>query len=341
MAEKYDRDGIPIKPARRKPPRKEVGAYGRIADEYRRAGYWPAPSSGKFIIPKNATGYEGVITPEKVEEWKLEFWTADVVLRLEGCLGIDVDHRDDKYGAFQLRELKKTLGPLPQTFSITSRGVDSPSRIYLFRVKQDRPRRSKAAKDIEVIHKFHRYAVTFPTIHPDTGQRYEWYSPEGEQLRTWLPRPEELPDLPEPWDNYLKTKSSTPRDRRGGGLYSGVLSPWELWLGSEDPTPPVIDLIDEIRGEPHIGHDELLHFVIAIHEARALSFELGLGHALKVLKEKYFAETNDPDPQREWDNIVRWVIGEVWVPVELEHPPLSSIYSSLIARWTAGGSADR
>ena len=341
VAEKYDRDGIPIKPPRRKSPRKRAGAFGLVCDEYLRAGYFPVPADGKIILVKDATGYEGVVTPEKVAMWKLTFRSADVVLRLDGCLGIDVDHRDNKFGAFQLRDLEEELGPLPPTFSITSRGVDSPSRIYLFSVKQDCPRRSKASKDIEVIHKFHRYAATFPTIHPDTGQRYEWYSPEGEQLRTWLPGPEELPALPEPWDNYLKTKSSTRRKRSSGGLYPGLLDAWELWLGSEGPTPPVIDLMTRIQEETHIGHEELLHFVIEIHELRALSFEHGLSHALGCLRDRYFSETNNDDPGTEWDNIVRWVIGEAWAPVELDYPPLSNIYISILTRWTAGKSTDK
>jgi hypothetical protein len=341
MAKKFDRDGIPIKPIRQEPPRRGPGEFGLVADRYLRAGYLPVPVAGKILLIKDTTGYKGVVTPEKVQGWKVDFPTADTALRLEGCLGIDVDHRDKKLGALQLRQLKEEFGPLPPTFSITSRGADSPSRIYLFSVDQDCPRRSKAAKDIEILHKFHRYAVTTPTIHPDTGRRYEWYSPEGEQLGTWLPRPEELPGLPEPWDNYLKTKSSTRHTEGGGGLYSGTLSPWELWLGSEDPTPPVLDLMDRIREEPHIGHNELLDFIIKIHELRALSFEHGLSHALRALKDRYFPETNNTDPEREWDDIVRWVITEAWAPVELEHPPLSSIYSSVVARWTDDRSFDR
>jgi hypothetical protein len=341
MVEKYDRDGIPIKPTRRKPTRRGPGAFGLVADDYLRAGYLPVPVAGKILQVKDATGYDGVVTPEKVQQWKMTFATADTALRLEGCLGIDVDHRDDKYGAFQLQELEEELGPLPPTFSITSRGVDSRSRTYLFSVEQDCPRRSKAAKDIEIVHKFHRYAVTFPTIHPDTGQQYEWYSPEGEVLRTWLPTPSELPALPKAWDNYLQSRASSRRDRAGRGIFSGVVDLWEPWLGFEEPTPPARDLIDQIQAEPHIGHDELLHFIIAIHEARALSFELGLGHAVKVLKEKYFAETNDPDPPREWDNIVRWVLTDSWSPTALGGPPLSSLYNSIIARWTNSRNSDR
>lgn len=83
----------------------------------------------------------------------------------------------------------------------------------------------------------------------------------------------------------------------------------------EDPTPPVVDLMDRIREERHIGHSELLDFIIEIHELRALSFEHGLSHALRSLKDRYFPETNNKDPEREWDDIVRWVITEAWVPV--------------------------
>lgn len=336
MPDKYDRDGVPIKPPRRKLPRTSSGAFGLIADEYLRAGYLPAPADGKIVVVKKSTGYEGVITPEKVEAWKPRYWDSDVVLRPEGWLGIDVDHRDDKFGAVQLRELEKTLGPLPPTFSITSRGVDSPSRTYLFKVNQDCPRRSKAAKDIDVVHKFHRYAVTFPTIHPDTGQRYEWYSPEGEQLRTWLPRPEELPALPQAWDEYLKTSHASEKRSALAGLFEGDLVAWESWLNLDSPSPPVLDLIEEIRDEDHIGHEELFWFVIDVHEQRNLFRETGVGHAYSALKTKYFAETNAPDPVKELQDIIRWVIGADWKPREINEPPLSNIYASLLRRGQGG-----
>lgn len=312
MAEKYDRDGIPIKPPRRKSPRKRAGAFGLVCDEYLRAGYFPVPADGKIILVKDATGYEGVVTPEKVAMWKLTFRTADVVLRLDGCLGIDVDHRDNKFGAFQLRDLEEELGPLPPTFSITSRGVDSPSRIYLFSVKQDCPRRSKAAKDIEVIHKFHRYAATFPTIHPDTGQRYEWYSPEGELLTDWLPSPEDLPPLPSAWENYLSRKDSAHRSQGTRVLLQEPAMEWEQSLNRGELSEAANRLLDDVNGCPHIGHEELLLFIFNIEDLSCSFSAQGVGHVLDALKDKYFAETNDSDPLREYENIVRWVATDHW-----------------------------
>jgi hypothetical protein len=37
-----------------------------------------------------------------------------------------------------------------------------------------------------------------------------------------------------------------------------------------------------------------------------------LAQTLHGLKVKYFAETNDPNPEKEWENILRWFIAEDW-----------------------------
>ncbi len=176
MAEKYDRDGIPIP----RPPIRPRGRFALAAPYYLALGYKPIPVRGKVLLVKGATGYGGVVTAEKVHEWCSEFPYADIALRAEGWLGIDIDDHGGKRGWEQLAELEDRLGPLPPTYSCTSRGRFSGSRIYLYRIHEDLPRRSTAAKHIDVIHKFHRYLVTFPSTRPQTGERYEWFGPDGE-----------------------------------------------------------------------------------------------------------------------------------------------------------------
>jgi hypothetical protein len=55
-----------------------------------------------------------------------------------------------------------------------------------------------------------------------------------------------------------------------------------------------------------------LGFVGDIEELSYSAESQGLAQALHGLKVKYFAETNDPNPEKEWENILRWFISEDW-----------------------------
>ena len=310
VAEKFDRDGIPI----HRPKIRSRGHYALAAPYYLELGYKPIPVKGKVLLVKGATGYGGVVTAEKVHQWCSEYPNADIALRAEGWLGVDIDDHGGKRGWEQLAELEDRFGPLPSTYSCTSRGRFSNSRIYLYRINEDLPRRSTAAKHIDVIHKFHRYLVTFPSTHPQTGERYEWFGPGGELISSeGPPTPLELPVLPPSWDDYLKrgeTLASQVNPTRKP--FTGRLEDWEKSLDGGTPTAAVEALKREISRSLHIGHNELLGFVGDIEELSNSEKSRGLAQALHGLKVKYFAETNDPNPEKEWENILRWFIPEDW-----------------------------
>lgn len=310
MAEKYDRDGIPIAHTKR-PTR---GPFALAAPYYLERGYLSLPVRGKRLLVKGSTGFEGVVTPEKVAQWHSDFPSADIALRAEGWLGIDIDDHDGKKGGAQLAELEDRLGPLPETYSSTSRGRFANSRIYLYRVEQDMRRRSRAAKHIDVIHKFHRYMVVFPSAHPRTGETYHWYGLEGElRAAEGPPRPSELPLLPPAWDEYLKkgdeqnSRSNSPHKPFGGSLED-----WQQSLDDTKPSAAAVQLHEDISRCSHIGHDELLFFVGEIECPSNGSEYQGLKTILEVLSTKYFAETNETNPGQEWENILRWFISEDW-----------------------------
>lgn len=310
MADKYDRDGIPI--ARTTRPTR--GRFALAAPLYLELGYLSLPVRGKTLLVKGSTGLEGVVSPEKVNQWCTDFPFADIALRADGWLGIDIDDHDGKNGWAQLVELEDRLGPLPATYSSTSRGRFANSRIYLYRVEQDMGRRSRAAQHIDVIHKFHRYMVVFPSAHPRTGEMYHWYGIDGEpRIAEGPPRPSELPLLPPAWDEYLKkgdqhnSRSNSPHKP-----FEGSLEDWENSLDDGKPSDAVDQLLAAISGSPHIGHNELLFFVGEIERLSNGAENQGLRGAHHTLKFKYFAETNEADPDQEWENILRWFISEDW-----------------------------
>ncbi len=54
---------------------------------------------------------------------------------------------------------------------------------------------------VEVIQRSHRYAVVWPSIHPE-GRTYRWLTPDGVPS-TCLPEVADLPELPTAWQDAL------------------------------------------------------------------------------------------------------------------------------------------
>lgn len=296
----------------------QPGRYGEFGLEYWKNGLKAFPAQDKKPLVTGATGYEGVITFEKVTEWAQDpsFCLAHPSLRPEGWIGIDVDNYDGKKGASQLEALEAELGKLPATFTSTSRGQFSKSRQYFYRVPDDLPRKSKAAKDIEIVQRCHRNAAVYPTFHRKTGEIYRWYQPDG-KLANRLPRLDEFARLPEPWLIYLARNSQNPADFETHELFRGDLTPWVKWLGDGEPSEAYRELGDSIAEEPHIGHDLLGYYLREIHDYRLNYEETGGLHALAILYNRYLETTNHPDPEKEWDDWVRWVIKAGWSPTTL------------------------
>lgn len=185
--------------------------YAHAADLYVTAG-WDSPlplgqrgqRAVKAPVPKGFTGYGAKVpTPAQIEGWKISHAGNNIGLHLgAGVIGIDVDHylKDgkQKLGGDHFAELEKLLGSLPSTVRSSARGVDNPSGIRFYRVPVNEDGSALVLMsaipdtDIEVIQASHRYAVVWPSIHPETGDRYEWFSPDG----TKLGRPPRFSALP-------------------------------------------------------------------------------------------------------------------------------------------------
>jgi hypothetical protein len=200
-----------------------MGPYERAAWTYRRAGWagvLPLPPGRKGPPPSGFTGWAGVDpSGPDVQTWLDEGRGAgNIGLHLPaGVYGLDVDNYDAKTGGAALAQLVERLGPLPATWTVSSRD-DGVSGIRFFRawlppgrVWLDEPGGHQAG--IESVHKGHRYAVAWPSVHPDTGRVYTWRHESGYVLGDGeVPRLDALPAMPEAWGEAL----SRPGEVRSG-----------------------------------------------------------------------------------------------------------------------------
>jgi hypothetical protein len=179
--------------------------YKTAAPIYQAAGWTgiiPLPPAKKDPPPTGYTGWNGKDPKAKmIDMWRGEttgnFQAAsNIAIHMpDDCIGIDVDHYNGKIGGATLAQLEQELGPLPPTYISTARngGV---SGIRWFRTEPGLRWPTGPGKDIEFVHKGHRYAVVWPSIHPEGGQ-YVWVDHSGS--RSEPPEPDNLAELPWEW----------------------------------------------------------------------------------------------------------------------------------------------
>lgn len=191
--------------------------YPAIAQHYLEAGWegiLPLPPMRKVPPPAGFTGRGAPMpTAEKIFEWiEKETPNANVGLRLpDTIIGIDVDTGYVKAGVPKVgleswQHLIDTCGPIESTWISTSRleGDAAGSGIRFYRVPEGLKWREKlAGKDIEIISHSHRFAVVWPSKHPDTGQTYRWIKPDGTIAENEFPALSDIPELPEKWVKAL------------------------------------------------------------------------------------------------------------------------------------------
>jgi len=197
------------------PLRPDPPLYGAVAMDYLDSGVGfplPLPPQAKQYPPKGVTGRLGVDpTPGKVKAWcRNRQPRTNVALRLvTGVVGIDVDAYGGKQGERTLARLEQLLGSLPATVVSTSR-TDGVSGIGLFQVPpgrlwtpavRARQQDGSVTGHIDVIQRSHRYAVVWPSVHPER-RLYRWYDHGGDVLDR-VPTLAEVPQLPASWVEYL------------------------------------------------------------------------------------------------------------------------------------------
>jgi|GEM_PF-1037370 len=246
QADEHDQDG---------------GPFAATWRDYLAAGFapLPLPAGRKKPPPTGYIGHDGIVaTTDQLTAWShapkyrdanVCVWfgtTVTVHDKAHQLVGIDVDHYDAKHGGDQLAELIAQFGPPSdrETWTSSSRtdGV-SGIRWFLAPVIDDDGKRvtfgSKADSDVDVVWHGHKYAVVWPSLHPEGG-RYWWFppgvAPDDAGRAAWvesdtLPCPEAFPILSPPWVTYLT--SYTRRDLRGLKI-DWDLSNAELLAWAED-----------------------------------------------------------------------------------------------------------
>jgi hypothetical protein len=216
---------------------KEVGPYGRAARGYFKAGWpaalpiWKGSTRDKQPMVRGYHGRDGAWPDDTTMAlWASRYKLANIALRLpRWVIGLDVDHYDNKYGGDTLDELEDQLGPLPVGPVSTSRD-DGVSGIRLFMVPGDYVKShwpSQAGEDIEVITWYERYVICAPSIHR-SGREYQWLLSEK------MPKPQDMPMLPEDWCEYLASKGGADDARWSESAYDGSAREWLSEYGDGD-----------------------------------------------------------------------------------------------------------
>ena len=219
-------------------PPPPAGPYPAAALTYFTNGWTPLPlpARSKTPVPTGWTGARGA-TPSGAD---IHAWTEDhphgnIALRLPPhIIGIDVDNYDAKPGGLVLTDLETQLGALPPTWRTTSRD-DGVSGIRFYRIPTGLRWPGGMGPGIDTIRWDHRYALAWPSIHPNGGT-YRWITPDGIVAATTIPHPDDLPDLPHAWIEHF-TKGEAATDQPHAGLDTTAATGWLATRGQGAPCP--------------------------------------------------------------------------------------------------------
>ncbi|AII28260.1 DNA primase/polymerase [Mycobacterium phage YungJamal] len=267
--------------------------YGDAAQVYWDKGWrgvLPLKRETKWPPPSGFTGYDGAVPSyPDILQWSELYPDGNLCLRLpDGVVGIDVDAYGAKTGAAALAEAERRWGPLPDGPQSTSRLDDPVSGLRLFRVPPGTLLetiivfRELSIGDIEVIQPHHRYAVCWPSIHPE-GRAYWWRNSQGQTIG--IPELDDIPELPPSWLEGLKlTPRSLDLSMEGFDVRQAVTA--------GDPSPLVSArltmAIKELNLPGTSRHDTCLRHVLAILRMGAEG-QPGVEQALTLLREVFVA----------------------------------------------------
>jgi len=204
-----------------------IGPYAHAAPIYWRSGWapLPLPAGQKQPVPKGWTGRDGAYPSfPDVQAWTEDRAASNIALRLPpNIVGVDVDHYDAKPGGTILAALETQLGALPPTWRTTSRD-DGISGIRLYRIPEGLRWPGILGPGIETIRYDHRYAVTWPSTHPNGGT-YRWITPQGATALEQVPHADDLPDLPTSWVEHF-TRGELATDQPRIDMHTGQVGDW-------------------------------------------------------------------------------------------------------------------
>lgn len=219
-------------------------------------GVVPLPEKRKEFPPTGFTGRAGKFAEEEdLLKWLGDprFSRGNIAIRVGNMLesngiryeviGIDVDDYGDKKGGKELKNLESKFGKLPDTWTSSSRD-DGVSGIRFFLVPYGYGFRGKASDSIEIIQRVHRYAVVFPSVHPETEGQYYWYAPgfatDGVNFSSEIPACANLPVLPDLWIDFLTDGRRDDNEGQYGVDLDISLEDLKKWIG-DNFNPPLAD----------------------------------------------------------------------------------------------------
>lgn len=295
----------------------------------------PVPPETKSPPPGGFTGADGRDTdPVQLVTWAgsadpQHGASSSIALRMPmftdwAVIGIDVDQYlkagKQKNGAETLAHYLERWGPLPPTWTSTARDPGGPSRIYLYRV----PARRYATKlqathpdgrvtgDVEIIQRHHRYAVVWPSPHPDaTGPGggsgggagvYAWYDPAGQPCMP--PKPSELPELPAAWvaglaEGATSAAAASAGREAGQAMLDQLLEDWRPECA--DMTSARLTAVEKLRasetGTRHDALTERTHHLVQL----AAAGHTGVAAAILELRDLWTQLTAGEDRAEEFD----------------------------------------
>src|SRR6185312_14629365 len=190
--------------------------YAAAFDMYHDRGWVPIKlkartKGGRGCVPTGFTGHDGA-DPSYADmmTWAQEEPDGNLANRLTAeFVGIDIDNYGSKNGGATIVEAEKRWGKLPYSPRSSARPDDLISGIRLYRILAGTKLVDKLGFSelglggVEIIQRHHRYMVCWPSIHPDTGQQYQWYGIDGQPL-DGPPYPADIPDLPAAWVEALR-----------------------------------------------------------------------------------------------------------------------------------------
>lgn len=272
--------------------------YADVWRDYAEAGWTPTPlPRGKKYPPQPGvtgdTAERYVPTSRDFRRWASEFPCGNVMITMrEDVVGIDLDvyHGGDE----TLDKLVRAHGELPDTWESSSR--EDGSGIGLYRVPAGTRLRGVAGPGIEIIQAHHRYAVVYPSIHPE-GRRYEWWFGTG---AADIPKFYALPDLPRAW---LKALTGKPKAAGDGTPYSGDVDTWLSELpGGWTPRGArrVLREAEHTFGDGSSRYDTMVTATAAL-VAMGAARRPGIGAAIEELDNAYFSAVDgERDAEREF-----------------------------------------
>lgn len=241
--------------------------FGSVALAYVDAGWsiFPLPSGKKSPPPAGRTGPHEDASRDVIEKEIITNAGGNLGVRLDhGLIGLDVDDYDGKPGAATLEQLIKKCGELPDTIMVTSR-EGGQSGIRIFRVPEGTKLITKLP-GIELIQRHHRYAVSWPSVHPDTGRVYRWYRTGTGKPYEGVPDRSDIAELPAAWVEELQTARTT-KTKINGTSIDQVDRLLARWCQPGEPCRHMADAITKAQTSVALGnarHDSALEASLSI-----------------------------------------------------------------------------